>query len=111
MAMSLYLPAGNGRVERYTLTGTAPVKPPAGVKFKVVPPRTETVPCAAGTVALVTLKVSPSTSLSFASTDTPIAVSSSVVAVSLTATGASLTGVTVTATAAEDVPPFPSEIV
>lgn len=33
MALSLYLPAINGRVERYTLTGSAPVKPAQGVRF------------------------------------------------------------------------------
>jgi hypothetical protein len=33
MALSLYLPASNGRIERYTLTGSAPVKPAPGVKF------------------------------------------------------------------------------
>jgi hypothetical protein len=36
MALSLYLPASNGRIERYTLTGTAPVKPSKGVKFNRV---------------------------------------------------------------------------
>jgi hypothetical protein len=33
MALSLYLPASNGRVERYALTGTTPAKPPGGVAF------------------------------------------------------------------------------
>jgi hypothetical protein len=33
MALSLYLPAINGRVESYTLTGSMPVKPAKGVKF------------------------------------------------------------------------------
>jgi hypothetical protein len=33
MALSLYLPAANARLERYTLTGTTPVAPAKGVKF------------------------------------------------------------------------------
>ncbi|HTH77968.1 MAG TPA: dihydrodipicolinate synthase family protein [Ramlibacter sp.] len=33
MALSLYLPAPNARVERYTLTGTTPIAPAKGVKF------------------------------------------------------------------------------
>jgi hypothetical protein len=33
MTNSLYLPAANGRIERYTLTGATPARPPQGVKF------------------------------------------------------------------------------
>jgi hypothetical protein len=33
MTLSLYLPAANGRLESYSLTGTAPIKPATGVKF------------------------------------------------------------------------------
>ena len=57
------------------------------------------VPCA-GMLTPVTDSVSPSRSLSFASTTTVAAVSSAVVAASLAATGASLTALTVIVTVA-----------
>ncbi len=56
----------------------------------------------------VTVKLSPSTSLSLASTFTVPGVSSSVVNTSSLATGGSFTGLTVTCTVAVAVPPFPS---
>ena len=55
------------------------------------------------------MSVSPSTSVSLASTFTFPAVSSAVVRVLSTAFGSSFTGVTVTETVAVSVPPWPSE--
>ena len=63
------------------------------------------------TLVTLTVSVSPSTSLSFASTAIETAVSSAVVAVSLTAAGASLTAVTDTLTVPVALPPWPSPIV
>jgi hypothetical protein len=67
-------------------------------------------PCA-GVLTAVTVRLSPSRSVSFASTATLRAVSSTVVAASLTATGTSFTGVTLTLTVAVALPPRPSPIV
>ena len=61
--------------------------------------------------AWVTVRSSPSTSVSLASTVISTAVSSDVLAASFCATGASLTGVTVTVTVAEAVTPEASEMV
>ena len=71
-----------------------------------------TVPWVLAPVATpVTLRMSPSGSVSLASTVTVTGVSSAVVLVSFTATGGSFTGVTVMFTVAVDVPPWPSLIV
>ena len=59
----------------------------------------------------VTVRVSPSGSVSLARTFVTPAVSSAVVRVSSTATGGPLSAVTVTVTVAVSVPPLPSLIV
>ena len=72
-----------------------------------VEPEPESVPCAGGvTIAYV----SGSPSMSVALSGTSSGVSSATRAELSIATGGSLTGVTVSATKAESVPPFPSEI-
>ena len=62
----------------------------------------------AGAVVALTLKVSPSRSLSLPKTAMVTGVSSLVVTLSSTAVGSSLTGVTVTVTVAVALPPLPS---
>ena len=89
-----------------------PLKLRAGTNRRVPSLLMETVPCAAGTVALVTLSISPSTSVSFPSTlMLVIVVLMAVLALSVLATGLSLTGVTVKFTVAVDIPPLLSETV
>ena len=65
-----------------------------------------------GLLTAVIVSVSPSRSVSFASTISTVpsvmGVSSAVLTVSLTASGASLTGATLTVTVAVSVPPLPS---
>ena len=89
---------------------TAPVTLFAGVKFSVPSALTVTVPCAGlFSVALVTARLSPSTSLSLASTGMlESGVLIGVLAMSFPATGASFTAPTLTVTVVVDVPPCPS---
>ena len=84
-----------------------PTKSGAGVYVTVVSPTITTAPFT-GCVTTTTLNSSPSTSVSFARTDTVTGVSSGVVTASSTATGASFTGVTVTLnrTTTLSTPPF-----
>ena len=63
-----------------------------------------------GLDAVVTVKGSPSTSLSSSKTTIFVGVSSTIVALSSTATGGSFTAVTDTETVALSVPPRPSEM-
>ena len=83
----------------------------AGVKVRVPSGLTTTVPRPGSTVAPVTVRASPSGSLSLVSTDTVTGVSSGVVARSGRAIGASLTDATLMVTVAEAVPPLPSLMV
>ena len=89
---------------------TGPVTLLAGVKFSVPSVLTVTVPCAGlFSVALVTVRLSPSTSLSFASTGMFVSgVLIGVLAMSSPATGASLTAATLTVTVVVELPPLPS---
>ncbi len=85
---------------------SVPTKLGAGVYVTVVP-SVAAVPFAGGETS-VTVRSSPSTSVSLASTGIVAGVSSVVVMASSWAMGASLTGVTVTVTVAVAVPPSPS---
>ena len=82
----------------------------AGVKFSVPSALMLTVPCAGlFSVAAVTVRPSPSTSLSLASTGMLVSgVLIGVLAMSSPATGASLTAPTLTVTVTVEVPPCPS---
>jgi hypothetical protein len=87
---------------------TGPLKLAAGVKVRVPSGLTTTLPTAGLTVALVTVRGSPSGSLSLPRTGTVTGVFSRVVATSGLARGLSFTGVTLTVTVEEAVPPLPS---
>ena len=89
-----------------------PLKFDAGTKRRVPSLLMLTEPCAASTVALVIVKVFPSTSVSLPSAlILASVVLMGVLALSILATGASLTGVTVMFTVAVEVPPLPSLMV
>ena len=106
----LAVPLFPSEIEYVMVAG--PVKFRAGIKRNVPSLLMVTLPCTAGTVALATLSVSPSTSVSLPSTlMLATVVLMGVVALSLTATGLSFTGVTVMLTVAVDVPPLPSVMV
>ena len=86
---------------------TGPVTFAAGLKFSVPSALMLTVPCAGLLrLALVTVRLSPSTSLSLASTGMLASgVLIGVLAMSLPATGASFTAPTFTVTVTVEVPP------
>src|SRR6185503_11280247 len=89
-----------------------PWKLGSGWNVTPVPPGAIAAVPSLGWVTAVTVSVSPSMSLSLTSTSIGVSASSSAtLAVSFAATGGSLTGVTVIATVAVAVPPWPSEIV
>ena len=87
-----------------------PVKSAAGVNTMSPSPLSTAVPCVAGTETepAFTDSVSPSASVSLATTSIVTAVSSVVLAVSSTATGASFTASTATVTVPVSSPPLPS---
>src|SRR4051812_15331952 len=80
-----------------------PLKNAAELNVSVPSGLIATVPCAAGTVAAITVSGSPSGSLSLARTLMMRGVPSVALVASFTAIGASFTGVTVTVTIAEAV--------
>ncbi|TYC51579.1 hypothetical protein ETQ85_24215 [Zoogloea oleivorans] len=93
------------------MTVTGPLTLGAGVKVSVPSGLMVTVPLVGSTLAELTVRGSPSGSLSLPSTVKVTGVSSGVLLVSAMATGASLTAATLIVAVAVEVPPLPSLIV